>query len=217
MEVTDDERGESGSALLDKRAKLGMKVVSRANWLSPDPVALFSTGGPFDDEAGVVQLVETGNYLAERFTEFDVSPQVSEEAARLFHVARGVIVYAVFFYPLFEIGLERAYSAVEIATKDAAAAHAIPSKRRDSHAHRTDWLCEFGWIDRQFCGDLHDMRWLRNHAVHERQSIVGPPEVSRRLYWVKRVLEKLANVRDAAYPEHIVPGDLHDHYARPWQ
>jgi hypothetical protein len=188
--------------LVDKRSKRGMKIVGRGNWLSADPVSLVTMGGALDDEAGVVALVQTGNLLAEHFCACEVSAAVSEEPARLFHVARGTIVYAVFFYPLFDIGLEKALAAVEVATKETCNARAMPKRNKKSQSDRIDWLCDSGWIDTSACRAMHSARLLRNHAIHDRQSLVGPGSVSRGFHRVRDLLEMLAVVRDSETPNH---------------
>ena len=158
----------------------------------------------------MVVLVETGNRLADLFSECEVSASVSEEAARLFHVGRGMIVYAVFFYPLLDAGLEKAFAAVEVAAKEACEAHAKPKALRGNHSDRTDWLCEFGWIDVASCRSMHAVRFLRNHAVHDRQNLVGPRNVVYGLYLVRDLLEALAVARVATSPRYL-SNTIHNH------
>jgi hypothetical protein len=202
--------------LVDQRVALGMKDVGPDNWLSPDRAALWASNVAPGTCSEVAALIEVGNYFAHRFRAITVSPAVSEEAARLFAVAKGCVTYAVFYYPLLEVGLDRGWSAVEVAVREAIEAHGKRARSNDPHAKRIDWLCRFGWIDGDFCWRLHGTRDRRNGAKHERQNIIMPIDAVRNLRWIAEDLEQLAVGRDLAVPPFASNAPEHEHRRYPW-
>ena len=202
--------------LVDQRLPLGMKEVGPDNWLSPDRAALWTSNVAPGSASDIAALIEVGNYFAARFRAITVSPAVSEDVARFFAVAKGCVTYAVFYYPLLEVGLDRGWSAVEVAVREAIEAHGKRARPNDSHAKQIDWLCRFGWISGDFCWRLHGTRERRNHAKHERQNIITPVNAVRYLRWIAEEIEQLASVRDLAFPPYTSDAPEHEHRKYPW-
>jgi hypothetical protein len=190
----------------------GLKAVTVSNWLSPDPTSRFISHVPHE-ASELAALLDVGNYFAERFTTLELSSTVSDNVARFFNVAKGTVTYAVFFYPLLEIGLERAYSAAEVAVRECAEQHAIPRRyRQANNKSRISWLCRYGWISPELCTRLQLTRMTRNLAKHQSQSILMPIDVVKTLGRIANDLESLATIRDCTYPWWTSDVE-HDHTA----
>lgn len=92
-----------------------MKTITKDNWLEVDSIMASGFFARFSMTDGVKPL--PANDWVERFLVPTLSPNVPDDVRGLFEVARGAMLYGVFFYPLFTLGLEQAFRLMEAAAK----------------------------------------------------------------------------------------------------
>jgi hypothetical protein len=150
----------------------GVKHLTLENWLEPD-----QTGKGFDEVklATGERRAASGRVWAERFLAVELSASVPVEVRDMWEVARGVLLYGWFYYPLYALGEHQLRRVA-----DAAVLHRYqqadgpPSKRRDpeddvrwpNFKRRVDWLIEHGIIPVEKRGRLDAIRELRNETTH---------------------------------------------------
>lgn len=183
--------------------KYGIKVLTPENWLTPDMPAVASAGfSPgFDREAWRVHVLELAKVA--------LSDRVPDEIQKFFAVAKGIMCYGVFYYPLFAVAEDRLYLTIESAVRARYVSAGGP-KKRPRFEDASNWLCKNGYIDRESCIHLGLFRRSRNLAAHaEFQTIVpsGPP--MRFVRYCCKLINELFTDQDetvrairAGQPEH---------------
>jgi hypothetical protein len=149
---------------------VGGKQLSLDNWTEPD-----ATSAQFGQLSPLIgPRPMDGQDWARAFLAVELKPHVPESVRELFAVARGVLLYGWFFYPLFHLGEEQLYRVVEAAATACYETLGGP-RSRPSFAEAVDWLTKRGVIP----GDDRE-RWiairrLRNAASHpDQQSVMVP-------------------------------------------
>ena len=145
--------------------ELGFKAITSGNWNLPDEVSL--RFGPRGAAPGAHPHLS--HILAPQ-----LSDEVPIEIRGLFEVARGAMVYAYYFYPLYTLAMEQLFRVGEAALL--AKLHEIdPSGKRIGFSEAIGLLAEKGILDESTSKRMHAMRTLRNSASHpDRQSIFPP-------------------------------------------
>lgn len=151
----------------------GVKHLTLENWLEPD-----ETGKGF----GEVNLstgerrAASGQAWAERFLAVELSTSVPVEVRDMWEVARGVLLYGWYYYPLYALGEHQLRRVA-----DAAVLHRYqqaggpPNKKRDPEdgqarwpdfKRRVEWMIEHGVIPVEKRGRWDAIRELRNETTH---------------------------------------------------
>lgn len=100
--------------------------------------------------------------------------KVPEEVRNLFEVARGVLCYGCFFYPLYTLGSEQFYRVLEAALRHRCMALGAP-KRINTFAAMLEWLEKRGILTEPRLGQWKAVRQLRNMSSHaDRQNLYDP-------------------------------------------
>lgn len=145
------------------------------DWLQPDPTSMIF--GEFDRRTGVQSAIS-----GERWTEIllgvSVSPEVPEEVRDMWTIARGILLYGWFFYPLYAVGDRELHRVA-----DAAALHRYPQADgpRTQNGHwptlqrRIEWLIKRGIIRREAAGRWDAIRQLRNEGTHADFAHIATP------------------------------------------
>jgi hypothetical protein len=146
------------------------KTITLDNWLDPDRVSsMFARVDPVRGQTVPV----TANDWAARFLAVSLDSQIPEEVRDLFEVARGVCLYAWFFYPLYHLGEEQLFRVGDTAV--AAKCAAMNGPKDASFKARLDWLLRQGVIDVGSHFRWDAVRNLRNIGSHPDFQSLHPP------------------------------------------
>lgn len=149
------------------REHVGFKELTVDNWCQPDPA-----GGAFGEVSLATgeQRAMTGERWAEQFLAVELKPQVPIEVRELWEVARGVLLYGWFFYPLYMVGEEQLRRVA-----DAAVLHRYrqlqgpPGPRSGEPPNfnrRLRWLFDHGYMPARLEQRWQAIRQLRNLGSH---------------------------------------------------
>lgn len=173
----------------DAEHRYGIKILTETNFLEPSPAALMfsmlglSTMGPAPATQEQIAL------RVARFTRVTLNDSVPEQLWKMFEVAKGAMVYGIFFYPLYTLGEEQLYRVFEYLVRLQYEKLSGPKPQRNVRA-QVQWL-----IDNEHFPEPAPDRWmamyeLRNIASHPTmQQITGPPQAARTLHEMKGLIE----------------------------
>ena len=141
--------------------ELGFKQITSKNWMEHDEVL-----------QGFVKFTPDGQshtITGEEYIQYILEPKLNEsvpiEVIKLFEVARGVMVYGYFFYPLYAIATEQLYRVIEAAIyhkcKELNAPNSI-----ETYNDRIEWLLKQNAITYEESIRLHVARKARNISSH---------------------------------------------------
>jgi len=150
--------------------EFGFKKITQSNWLEPDPVLrAFGRISPDGRSQGL-----TGDDYLNRILNPKLLESVPAEVQALFGVARGAMVYAYFFYPLYTLAAEQLFRVAESAIGHKCKALGAP-RSKDTLKKKIEWLINQGTIPESQLSRWEAIRGLRNAASHpDRQSIFTP-------------------------------------------
>lgn len=134
------------------------KVLKPDNWRRQDPIGCDPLLNP-----GRLHHRKLGDLLAAEILSCELNPGVPIDARELFKVARGILCYGHFFYPLYSVGCDQLYRVLEAVVRHKCLDLAPEQKFRD-YSSRIEWLHQQGTIleaDR-----WNAARYLRNEASH---------------------------------------------------
>lgn len=114
--------------------------------------------------------------LASDFLKPKLSDLVPMETKKLFEVARGTIIYGLYFYPLYSVGTEQLFRVAENALKQKCMLLGIQLKRREMvFKPMLDKLVEMSVIPDEENEVWECLRQLRNISSHpDTQDIIAP-------------------------------------------
>lgn len=157
-------------AILMNEGNLGFKVLSLDNWMLTDPVmrdfAMINNG---------VLSSMTASDWAASILEPKLTDNVPIEVLKLFEVARGLMLYGYFFYPVYTLALEQLSRVAEtsINHKCKEMGH---QNSKDTFARKIDWLAKNSAISDKL--QWHAIRNIRNEASHPKEQMILPPGVT---------------------------------------
>jgi hypothetical protein len=159
----------------------GIKHLSYENFLTPTLGAMqFSPSGGLITAGIVMPTADAIRSRVERFTSVTLPDHVPETVWQMFEVAKGAMVYGLFFYPLYTLGEEHLSKLFEWMVKERYAA--LSRRKGSSLKAMVQWL-----LKNERFPDRSEVRWLatyeiRNLASHPTiQTIATPAEASRAL------------------------------------
>jgi hypothetical protein len=144
----------------DHDVDLGFKRLTAGNWLQTDPTREFFGGTPQE--------------WAEEVLRPQLGAHVPRQIHRLFETARGAMVYAGFFNPLFALSYEQLFRVSETAARLRCEQLGGPHRARFERI--VNWLVKTGVID-----DWHVTLWpqlvkARNVTTHSKDQWQIPAE-----------------------------------------
>lgn len=146
------------------------KQLTPANWDKHDPTSRHFV---LIDKNGV-QRTPMGSKWAKLILDPKLCPSVPDDIVEMFEVARGILVYGWFFYPLYTAGSEQLFHVHEAAVAHRCDQLNTPKTVR-TFATRLDWLFDQGHLTEQRFRQWTASRGLRNCAAHKKsQSIYDP-------------------------------------------
>lgn len=163
------------------------KQLTSDNWAKHDPTSRHIV---LSDKYGT-QQTPMGSKWAELILEPKLNQSVPEDVIEMFEVARGILVYGWFFYPLYTAGSEQLFH-----VQEAAAAHRCDQlnapKKNKTFAKRIDWLFDQGHLTDQRLKQWTASRCLRNSAAHKKnQSIYDPTMAVRNVDTAVELINEL--------------------------
>jgi len=177
-----------------KNKPTGLKHLTADNWLEPDKAARafrevnFATGEEREASA---------SRWAHLFLAVDLSPEVPDAIHDMWVIARGVLLYAWFFYPLYALGDDQLHrvadAAVLLRYQQAGGPEDTRSGQWPTLKKRLNWLIEQGIIDKTVEKRWDAIRNLRNYGSHATYARIEMPIDAL------RTLEILAREIDALY------------------
>jgi len=167
----------------------GIKVLTEKNFLEPDRTSMrFSPRGLGAPVKATKAEIEN---RVKSVLEIGLKETTPPQICNLFDVAKGAMVYGIFFYPLYTLGMEQLTRVFE-----AAVSHKVgeinPRLSNMNLRPKVEWL-----IKRKLLPGPVPERWialseLRNAFSHPRdQTLVGPPDARRMLRDLKAVIDHL--------------------------
>lgn len=153
----------------------GFKHLTLENWTEPD-----ETGRAFAEinlATGECQEASPQHW-AEQFLAVELSSRVPEDIREMWAVARGVLLYGWFFYPLYALGGEQLHRVAEAAVlmryEQAGGPRRLRGRRADLKG-RLEWL-----ISQRIISTRAEQRWdairkLRNYGSHPTFAALAMP------------------------------------------
>lgn len=166
-------------------SELGFKTLTIDNWLEPDEALRgFVRISPTDGKSSRM----IGNDWLRAILEPVLVDAVPVEVKGLFEVARGVLAYGYFFYPLYTLGFEQITRVLE-----AAVTHKCKligaSNSTEKFVQKIDYLIAEGFILEKESVAWHATRKWRNSASHPKQQQIILPSMV--IGMVKRDVERI--------------------------
>jgi hypothetical protein len=149
---------------------LGFKEITVENWMKPDGILKGFVRISFN---GVVSSISGEDYV-QNILEPKLINKTPIEVLKLFEVARGIMVYGYFFYPLYAIGTEQLFRVLEAAINARCKELNIPRSIQKLCA-KINWLHENKNISDEFAEQLHVARKARNIVSHPDSQMILTP------------------------------------------
>lgn len=153
----------------------GRKQLRATNWLDRDPVLDMFVRVRDGKELPPL----TGEERLARILGVTLHGGVPEDVRGIFAVARAAMIYGYFYYPLYTVGPQHAYGAVEAAVAEKCKQVAITGRMRGLHAMTTR-LHAAGHISDAQLAQLESLRELRNDSAHPRFQSTFPPGMAQK-------------------------------------
>jgi len=160
--------------LSDTTPTLGFRELTVANFLTADPAS--SVWALRDRRTGETRPMSAQDW-AEGILTIDLGGNVPLELQRMFRVARGTLLYAFFFYPLYGVGMGLVFMLCDSALRIAADSAGAPSRVKDFKS-RLDWLSQHRVISSEAAERWDSARHLRNAFVHEGTPLANLPSIA---------------------------------------
>ena len=169
------------------------KQLSLENWREPDPA--HRAFGEFNPQTGERRAM-TAERWAETILAVELDDTVPREVREMWSVARGLLLYGWYFYPLYALGDEQLHRVA-----DAAVLYAYrhrggpedPAAKTPPNLHRRlSWLMSHGHIDPALRVRWDAIRELRNLGSHaSRITLLMPGNVVGSLHLLAGEIDAL--------------------------
>lgn len=156
--------------MTEERKKLGYKQITKKNWMEPDEPSIGWT--KFMKDGNTEPLVPEDWVGA--IMEPALDDGVPETIHNLFEVARGSMVYGIFFYPLFTLAWEQLFRIYEPLVDELFERHDGLDKI-ESFRSKVRWLEANGHITERQMSMLFGVWELRNFGSHPDDQVIITP------------------------------------------
>lgn len=151
------------------------KALTRENWSAPDETSQIFV----EVDLGSGEKRElTGDRLAEAFLAAELDDTVPQDVRSMWAVARGVLAYGWFFYPLYALGEDQLHRVADAAVLARYQQLDGPLDRKGQWPPlfvRLEWLVEEGHLDEQLRQQWRAIRELRNYGSHATYARLSMP------------------------------------------
>jgi hypothetical protein len=178
--------------LYDTYLVRGFKHLTTDNWTEPDEAGrAFVALDPATGEC----REPTADRWAQQFLAVELSPSVPDKIRDMWAIARGTLLYAWFFYPLYALGedqLRRVADAAVLLRYEAADGPRTRAGNWPDLKSRLDWLIAQGIVAQGVERRWEAIRQLRNHGSHATFArLVMPVEALETLTCLAREIDAL--------------------------
>ncbi len=162
------------------------------DWLEPDPTG--AAFGEWNFRTGEKRAASAEGW-AEKFLSVNLASSVPDEIHDMWVIARGILLYGWFFYPLYAVGdseLHRVADAAVLHRYQQAEGPRTGSGKWPSLNRRLEWLIKEGAIPHETRHRWHAIREVRNEATHASTPlIIMPTDALRSLEILKTEIDAL--------------------------
>jgi len=151
--------------------KLGYKQITKENWLLPDKI---STSFLVRSPNGELTEIKNGEIYLEMILKPRLDENVPLEVQRLYEVARGVLIYGYFFYPLYTLGCEQLFRVAEAALS-VRCRMINPHHEKETFRKKIEYLGKQGLLNEPEMMRWNALRQLRNISSHPADQSIYPP------------------------------------------
>jgi hypothetical protein len=167
-----------------------MKRLTAENWVEIDPIVASGAFVSLSLADGSVRTIQAEDWVGRTLAP-ELSTNVPPAIHELFDIARGAMLYGVFFYPLFTLGLEQMFRVLEAAARARSAALGLRVKNRRYEDVLSD-LRANGAISESDHGEWTLRRRVRNLTTHaDRAAIILPMQALHELAYVAESINRL--------------------------
>jgi hypothetical protein len=176
------------------------KALTRENWSAPDETSQIFV--ELNIGSGEKRQL-TGDRLVEVFLGAELDDTVPQDIRDMWEVARGVLAYGWFFYPLYALGEDQLHRVADAAVLARYQQLDGPRDRRGqwpSLYARLEWLVQQGQFDEPLRRQWDAIRELRNYGSHATYARISMPlDAMRTLELLAREINGLfaASANDA--------------------
>ena len=124
-----------------------------------------------------VERTPTGDGWAEMMLRPQLSETVPEDVVELFEVARSILLYGWYFYPLYTTGSQQLFQVHEAALFHRCKELGSTIKDK-TFSEKLEWLLNEGHIDKAREGQWDAARRLRNSAAHQTRQFIYDPSMA---------------------------------------
>ena len=150
--------------------KFGFKEITFHNWMQPgENLKYFKK----ITSNGQLDTISAQDYL-QKALDPKLQAVVPDNIQSLFEVARGAVIYAYFFYPLYALAGEQLFRVAEAACTQLCKHMGVPRDKK-RFVDRIKWLTEKGIITEAEASQWHNIRHLRNAASHPQEPMIDTP------------------------------------------
>ncbi len=153
--------------------RMDSKRLTADNFLLPDPLTGEFTGPDGDSRVHRLSAMD----WAHEILSIELGESVPEAVRNRFELARGVLLYGYFWYPLWVQGTMEALHAAELALEAACAAEHGP-KRLATAESRIEWLAKRHVLGAEEAGTWRSLLDVRNALADAGETTILTPRTS---------------------------------------
>jgi hypothetical protein len=146
----------------------GFKKITNANWQQFDETT--------QKWREITSAAKTNEDWIKFFFQPTLNPKVPEEIAKLLEVARGAMIYGLYFKPLLTLGAEQCYRLLDTGTRIRCNQVGIATK---TFKENTDALMNHGILSKNDEELWKEIRKARNTASHPEQQLGFDPRSAK--------------------------------------
>lgn len=164
-----------------------MKQLTTRNWGELDPTIASGIFVRLSLRDGAVDPLSAEDWVRQALVP-QLAPHVPEAVREMFEIARGAIVYGVYFYPLFTLGSEQLLRVQEAAAREKAAAVGVDVENA-TYQELLRALRARGFLSGKDAKEWSERRKRRNFATHADRATILPPATA--LQELRRAAESM--------------------------
>jgi len=146
------------------------KQITLENWTKPDPANECFVGILPD---GTSRAIKAEEYLTD-ILRHKLGDHVPEDIHKLFEVARGIMTYGYYYYPIFTMATEQLFRILESSVSHVCKTLGSPAPIK-TYNTKIEWLIKKGILRDEEKERWDSIRRLRNSRSHPKNQMILPP------------------------------------------
>ena len=178
-----------------------MQVLTDENFLEPSPIALMFSPWGLSSTGPAPATEEEVRSRVKQFTSVTLHDGVPKQLWRMFEVAKGAMVYGIFFYPLYTLGGDHLYRGFEYLVR-------LQYEKLRREKLTADLRSQVKWlIDNGHFPEPAPERWM---AAYEIRNLVSHPKMQSIDHpnGALRILHDMKGLIEHFYPSTSEPADV---------